>query len=89
VKVTHPVNDVFTTDYVVDSKTNQDGGALGPVVMQISCENKAFLIALQTLMGTDTHKMTLNQDGNLVIEDVLSISTGESRTQSADTYIRQ
>lgn len=88
-KITQSVNDVFTVDYVVDSRSDQDGGALGPVTTQISCENQAFLVALQTLMGTDTHKFTLNQDGNLVIEEILSLRNGESRSQGTTTYTRQ
>lgn len=88
-KITQSANDFFTVDYVVDSKTDQNTGALGPVTTQISCENQAFLIAVQTLMGTDTHKFTLNQDGNLVIEEILSLRNGESRSQGTTTYIRQ
>lgn len=88
-KITQSVNDAFTVDYVVDSKIDQNGGALGPVTTQISCENQALVVALQTLMGTDTHKFTLNQDGNLVTEEILSLRNGESRSQGTTIYTRQ
>lgn len=83
------INDISTSDFTVDSTTQENNGALGPVSLAISCSNQTLQVSAKTLMGTDVNTVGLDKDGNLYFQETLTLINGQSQAQNPTTYVRQ